>query len=203
MFDVDLEYGIRETINEALVMIFDKKSGVWVSAVEINDVQGEKPDYEQGGGLMQKGTPTRNPKSAIKKGRPKAEAKRRAEQKQARDQIREALNNAGAFRFAASGFAIDVEPPAGHRFNSAEDAAVWLRKWFLDKQNNFISAQGTVIGVESLRARQTHTLKFSGRSGVNEPTRFDGDYFFTRVRHIIDESGYRCEFSANRVMEVG
>lgn len=189
------EYGIQDTVTTATISIFDEVNQRWISAIEIEDASGPDPIFRQGGGLEARNTAQIRPKSANKKllsGKPsKAGARSGAARHQARDVIHEALDNASAFRIAAGGVAIEVLPPA-NRFRSPEEAATFLLRWFNDRRDNFIKVSGSLIGIESLRARQVHTLKGLG-------VRLDGDYYFTSVRHKVGTT-YTCEFTANKVM---
>lgn len=191
LLQAEPEYGLRDIVTEATILVFDEKNKRWVSAIQIDDFSGPDPIFSEGGGLLARSTASRNPRAAVKKGRPKSEAKGQAARSQDKHVIKEAFDNASAFRIAAAGVAIDVLPP-GRRFRDIEEAGRYLLRWFKERQDNFISVQGTVIGVESLRARQTHTLVGLG------PT-LDGDYFFTRARHVAGEN-YLTEFTANRVI---
>lgn len=194
ILEANPEYGLRETINEASILVFDETNQRWVSAIEIKEAGSENPQYLQGAGLETRTTPSKSSKASIKKKRSKAEARHQSERRKNKDVIQEAIDNPGAFRIAAAGFAIDVLPPPGRRFRDAEEAGRWLLRWFQMKQDNFITVNGTLIGVESLRARQTHTLRGLGQT-------LDGDYYFTKVRHITDgDSEYHVEFTANRVI---
>lgn len=89
-------------------------------------------------------------------------------------------------------FSIDVV--ANRTFESEADLAAWAEQWFRRQRENFVMARGKTIGVESLRARQTH-----GIEGISSG--LDGDYFFNKVKHIMDKSsGYTCDFSCRKVV---
>lgn len=80
------------------------------------------------------------------------------------------------------------------KFRTSQEVLLWARQWFRRMRENFILANGKLIGTEELMARQTHTLKGLG-------TGYDGKYYFTRVRHIVsDTDGYICEFNARKVV---
>lgn len=79
-------------------------------------------------------------------------------------------------------------------FLTEKDLENWARAWFRRNRDTFILGSGHVVGVESLRALQTHTL-----SGLG--TAYDGDYQFTRVRHVFNNGGYTCDFSARKVVD--
>lgn len=84
---------------------------------------------------------------------------------------------------------------ANKTFQSAAEARLWALAWFRRNRENFIEGRGTTIGVESLRARQTHNLSGLGAS-------LDGAYYFSRVRHTFDatSNGYTCDFHARKVI---
>lgn len=199
LLEASPEYGLPGTISTATVSIFDGVNQRWVSAIEIEDIAGPDPIFRRGGGLEARNSAQRVPRSPVaKKGtgrkgkKPgKGAARAMAARSTAKDVINEALENATSFRIASGGVAIDVLPP-GDRFKSPDDAARYLLRWFLARQDNFIKVSGVCVGIETLRARQVHRLLGLG-------PRLDGDYYFTRVRHVLSDS-YTCEFVANRVI---
>lgn len=187
------EYGLTEAISTATILIYDGKAQRWVSAIEIEDASGPDPIYKAGGGIRSRAAVSQRPKPKTKgqAARPRKEARATTLKRQAKDVINEALDNATSFRIAAGGVAIDVLPP-GQRFKSVEEAGTYLLRWFQQRQDNFISVRGTTPGIETLRSRQVHTL-----AGIGD--RLSGDYFFTRVRHVITDT-YQCEINANKVI---
>jgi hypothetical protein len=62
-----------------------------------------------------------------------------------------------------------------------------------DHKDNFITARGTVVGLETLRPGQVHTI-----DGVG--IQLSGDYEFTTVTHKFSGDGYVCEFFAHKVV---
>lgn len=76
-------------------------------------------------------------------------------------------------------------------FINAEDARLWAEQWFRRRKENFVIGSGTLIGIETLRARQVHSLSGLGRA-------FSGDYYFPRVRHMFAGDNYRTEFTARK-----
>lgn len=76
-------------------------------------------------------------------------------------------------------------------FINAEDARLWAQQWFRRRKENFVIGGGTLIGMETLRARQVHSL-----SGLG--TAFNGDYYFARVSHRFAGENYRTEFTARK-----
>lgn len=196
LLECDVEYGLRDTVSTATILIFDAKNQRWISAIEIEDASGPDPIFRQGGGLEARSSAQKRPRKQTtgkKKTKPSAaEARAGSARRNAKDVITEALDNAATFRIAAGGFTIDVLPP-GNRFKSVDDAGRFLLRWFKSRQDNFIKVRGQTIGIETLRARQVHQLRGLG-------ARLDGDYFFTSVRHKLGEDAYTCEFTANKVI---
>jgi phage protein D len=78
-------------------------------------------------------------------------------------------------------------------FKTQEELAAWTQQWFRRQRENFVMSKGKTIGVETLRARQIHTL--SGL-GVN----YNGDYQFNLVRHVFKLNGYECEIACRKVI---
>ena len=190
------EYGLRDTISEAVIHIYDGETQQWVSAIEIEEFEGPDPIFRAGGGSQAEATrvPRARRGGAGRGPSDRTVARARSEGRRASTEIDEALENATAFRIAAGGVAIDIVPP-GKRFTSAEDAARFLRRWFLARRDSFIIGHGTVVGTESLRARQVHLLTGLG-------ARMSGKWYFTVARHMLREgTPYLCEFTAHKVME--
>ena len=89
-------------------------------------------------------------------------------------------------------FAFEVK--AHQRFATEAELQEWTRQWFRRQRENFVIGNGKIIGIESLRARQVHAL-----DGLGGP--LNGDYYFGKVRHVMDNSGgYICNFSARKVV---
>lgn len=78
-------------------------------------------------------------------------------------------------------------------FETPQQLAMWANAWFRAYRELFIIGNGTLIGIETVMARQTHVLHGLG-------TLFDGKYYFTRVRHVQNASGYNIDFSARRLV---
>lgn len=191
------EYGIRDQISTASILIFDAKNQRWISALEAVEVEGEDPFLRKGGGLARRQTQVPRPRAFKNKHSIGAQHSRQRAASDARNGaniLQTALSNAGAFRVSAGGVSIDVLPTS-ERFKTVEEAALYLNRWFLARQNNFIIGHGTLVGTETLRARQVH--KFRGLS-----SRLDGDYLFIKARHKMGTEGiYETEFTAHRVIE--
>lgn len=106
--------------------------------------------------------------------------------------ISEPPSSAEAVRLYMGEYAFQVVPLK--RFADPAEAEAWAEQWFRKTRENFIMASGTVIGLETLRARQVHALRNIG-------TAYDGDYYFTNVRHVFDSGqGYTCSFNARKVI---
>jgi phage protein D len=70
----------------------------------------------------------------------------------------------------------------------------WAEQWFKRHRQDFVLGNGEVIGVEDLRARQRHHIEGLG-------TLYDGEWEFTKVRHVFDAgSGYVCEIDGRKVI---
>lgn len=88
------------------------------------------------------------------------------------------------------------EVVANKRFKSDQAVKDWAKQWFRRNRENFVMGRGELIGIETLRARQVHAISGVGRM-------FDGDYFFSRVRHILSaQDGYSIDFHARKVLGV-
>jgi len=198
LLDAMPEYGLHENVTAATILIWDGKAQQWVSVRESHSIgdedSAESPFFTRGGGLLAKASATENPPSVRRNSnRPRRESPSHVLKRKAKDAMVHAFENAARWRIAAGGFAIDVTVPPNRRFNDLDEASAFLWQWFKKRQDNFITVQGSVIGTETLRARQTHTLLGLG-------DQLDGEYFFTRVRHMVAPAPYTCEFTANKVM---
>ena len=79
-------------------------------------------------------------------------------------------------------------------FSNDAAALRFAKGWFQKRKDSFLIAEGTMIGVESLRPRQSHVLNGIG-------ARYSGNYYFTTVRHQINANmGFNTEFVANKVL---
>jgi phage protein D len=79
------------------------------------------------------------------------------------------------------------------RFTSEAEIVNWARQWFRRQREQFILSRGNAIGIESIMARQIHEI-----AGVG--TVYDGDYFFSRVKHTMDSEsgGYTINFNCRK-----
>jgi phage protein D len=108
------------------------------------------------------------------------------------EEVSEELSNAASIRVVAAGHSIDVIPDKV--LHTAEEAQTFAEAWFRARKDHFLIGRGTVIGLETLRPRQTHNL-------IGLGTRFSGGYYFTSVKHTFAGDGYICTFTANKEME--
>lgn len=86
-----------------------------------------------------------------------------------------------------------VEVVPNKRFTTEAQLAAWALVWFRRHREQFILAEGRIIGMEDVLARQTHRVEGISRT-------FDGHYYFSRVNHTLNESGYTCEINARRLL---
>jgi phage protein D len=78
------------------------------------------------------------------------------------------------------------------RFKKPADVKAWAAQWFRRMREMLIIGKGRTVGVESLRARQVHTLDGLG-------TEYDGKWYVSRVLHNMGaDSGYTCDFNARK-----
>jgi phage protein D len=108
----------------------------------------------------------------------------------AKDEIDQTHSSAGAVvRFFFGDYAIDVV--ADKKFKTKADMQQFAEQWFRRKREDFIIGRGTLIGVEDVFARQSHDLELPMKG-------LSGRYYFSRVRHLFDDSGYTLDFTARK-----
>jgi phage protein D len=79
-------------------------------------------------------------------------------------------------------------------FRSKKQAAAFVQNWIKERERDFLTLQGVVIGLPSLRSRQIHEIEGLG-------VRLDGLYRFTNVKHrMVPGQLYTCEFTAHKVL---
>ncbi len=102
------------------------------------------------------------------------------------------LTTASDIKLYIEDFSFDIR--ANRRFRNEAELAAWAAQWFRRNRENFLLSRGSLIGIEDLRARQIHKLAGLGIA-------WDGQYYFTRVRHLMSASGgYVIDFGARRVV---
>lgn len=83
---------------------------------------------------------------------------------------------------------------AGKRFKTEAELIRWARVWFRRNRENHILSAGSSIGVEDIMARQVHSLQGVG-------VMYSGDYWFSRVNHIMSNSeGYMLDFNCRKLV---
>lgn len=86
------------------------------------------------------------------------------------------------------------EVRSNRRFKTEAELIVWAKQWFRRNRENFVLSSGTIIGVESIMARQIHKLSGLGAG-------LDGEYFFSNVTHRMEkDSGYEIECDMRKVV---
>lgn len=86
------------------------------------------------------------------------------------------------------------ETRANRRFSSEAELVEWARQWFRRNRENFVLSSGTIIGVETVFARQYHNLDGLGMG-------LDGEYFFSNVTHVMDkDSGYTLDCNMRKTV---
>jgi phage protein D len=104
----------------------------------------------------------------------------------------EEITDMSLVRLAVEGHSVTVATP--RKFRSAQAALDWAKKTIQQNKDAFLTIQGETIGVPDLRSGQTHEIQGIGKT-------YSGDYYFTQVKHTFNaDSGYRCQFSANKVI---
>lgn len=111
------------------------------------------------------------------------------------EELKKDWKDAESIRLFVGDYSFHVATPVWiWKASALED---WARQWWRKMRTHFITGNGSVIGHPALKARQVHKL-----TGLGKP--WDGEYYFSRVRHIMAEGeGYRCEFSARKKLPKG
>jgi phage protein D len=109
----------------------------------------------------------------------------------AKGELKSTLEDAESVQVYVGDFSFKVIPVA--HINSPEKLKAFVTAWFQTNRNNFIQGHGQVVGLETLMARQTHII-----DGLGLP--FDGEYYFSKVKHIFNDNGYTCDFHARKVV---
>jgi phage protein D len=195
IFHCEAEYGLREQITDFQVMFFDTKKQEWARIDLNHQVPGADMTFTKQD--MAESIQTPRASSTRKKPQRTASALRKqaqlSEAKRAYNYVNEELKNVESYRLSAGGSCIDIVPD--RKFKNADEATDYARRWLQARKDHFIILKGECVGIETLGARQVHTVKGLG-------TRLSGAYYFTSVRHKVSaDAQYRCEFTAHKVME--
>ncbi len=85
--------------------------------------------------------------------------------------------------------------PPYKRFKDEGDARLAIEQFIRRQKENFITGNGSMLGMEFLQSRQIHSLGGLGKQ-------FSGNYYFPKVTHIMSKThGYRTEFHARKVIK--
>jgi phage protein D len=102
------------------------------------------------------------------------------------------ITTGGAVKLFWGDFSLEVL--ASKNFRTSVQLQLWAEQWFKRNREDFVTGTGSIIGVETVMARQTHRLEGLGRT-------LDGDYYFTKARHTFGrDEGYKLEFAARKVI---
>lgn len=101
------------------------------------------------------------------------------------------LISGSAIKLYVGDFSFDIQ--ANRRFKDADELSRWARQWWRRNRDNFIQARAALLGVETIRARQTHKLNGVGVA-------LSGQYYFTRVRHVLDGNGYTLDCNVRKII---
>jgi len=179
IYHCEAEYGLSDQITDLQVMYFSPTKHEWQRIEETATKPGPDLTYRKTATAATTQSPRRRKAGTVK-------AKREGEM------VNEEIKNAEGLRLSAGGHAIDVIP--NRRFRDGNDAIAFAKRWLQARRNHFIILKGECVGIETMMARQVHTVKGIG-------TRLSGDYYFTSVRHKLGgTSQYRCEFQAHKVI---
>jgi len=103
------------------------------------------------------------------------------------------LESAEAVKFYIGNFSFMHK--TNMQFQSEEALRTYASNWFRRMREHFIAGRGRVNGLETLMARQVHRLE-----GMGYP--YDGKYYFSRVRHVMDrDGGYVCDYNVRKLLE--
>ena len=96
-------------------------------------------------------------------------------------------------RLAAAGYSLTV---LTRRFKDAAEARSYIAAWFAKNKDNFITAEGTLVGYQYMRAGEVHEIlgEWLGK-------RYEGDYLMHGVRQRWSSSGFMSTFSARRTFQ--
>jgi len=107
-------------------------------------------------------------------------------------EARKEISKGARVRFSA--FGQSIEAIADRPFRNKKDAETFVRNWLKERERDFLTLRGKVVGLETLRPRQIH--QFEGLS-----TRLGGFYRLTQVRHeMLPGQQYQCAFTAYKVL---
>jgi len=182
LLEIELDYGIRDTITDVHVLAWSEDYHSWVSTVLVENAMGPDPKWRKGTGRASRRTQAEGTEDPEEGAGASEEV------------LMDAITSSTKFRMAAGGVSIDVI--AGRPFGGLAEAANWATEWFRQRKDHFVMARGKTVGCELLQKRQVHELQGLG-------PRLSGAYYFHAVRHKMDLGGglaYETEFIANKVL---
>lgn len=86
-----------------------------------------------------------------------------------------------------------IETITDKHFKTDVELKQWADSWFKQHKVNFINGTAEMIGIEDVSAREVHFITGLGVS-------LDGEYYFGSVRHMMNDSGYKMEVHARKVI---
>lgn len=90
---------------------------------------------------------------------------------------------------------LQVSAVTNKNFKTEAELIFWAKQWFRRNAEQFVIGEGTIMGDNTVMARQTHLLSNLGEQ-------FSGEWYFSRVRHLLSaDTGYVCEFNARKVIK--
>jgi phage protein D len=95
-------------------------------------------------------------------------------------------------KLAMGGFAVNV---ATRPMRNAAEARRFVERWFNQHKDEFVILTGSVPGIPSLRAGQTHVFEGVGN-------RYSGEYYLSSVTHRQSgDAPYVVEFTARKILK--
>lgn len=181
LLEFEPELAIQDSMTKLLVQTKDPISGKILEA-KIEEQNDDSPDVQV--------------ETGNRRNENQSQADKRLDQRKGIDLtgngLTGPLTTASDIKLFIGDFSFDVR--ANRRFRNEAELSAWAAQWFRRNRENFLLSRGTLVGIETLRARQTHKLAGLG-------TAWDGSYQFTRVRHVLSSSaGYQIDFNARRVV---
>lgn len=160
-------WGLRNSPNEVKLMYFDKSTGTF---------------EEVSAGSLEVSEKTEITKS-------QAEAAGAATA--AYWDMKEKVTSMSRLRVGAGDAIIEIIPD--RRFDNQDVAIKWAESWLKARRDNFITGQGKMVGLETLKPGQVHEIVGCG-------VILDGDWEIRTARHVFNTSGYFVEFDAHKVL---
>lgn len=165
LLDFDPEFALPAAVSEVQAWVWNPKAKEWILVKSEETKAGKSPKF-----------------SAATAADPKAPPGGKAQ----------ALDSMSQIKIAANGHSVVV---LTRPFRDQADAAAYVKNWIERHKDSFVVARGTLPGVESLRAGQTHRFEGLG-------DRYSGDYYLSTVRHKwTPGEGFLTEVAARKVIE--